>query len=484
MLKDRILIKSVKRRPQRYDAILPTISTKGHRLNLWVVLTGLWLLISPLTAVAVDLPAQALVDTIAGQAAPSAGESVESAESWLSVDETMRRTTFLPNELRWRTPEASATEALPGMTGIEADADRYRKGLKEQRPFGGVYFLSGAARDVDSGDTDINFRLEWDLFKRGRYERKKELEKRRNQNELQTLQILNDVNQHRLNEQLDGIEFLAQAVQYHQAEELAALLADILRRRRVQLEKGYITRDDFDHIRFKYRQAELKKKLYGTGRRAALEASLHDLLNCVEFADLIALDRAQQAAVEQACSLKIQQNLVERAQYARSWADDLSLNLYIERRRDFDDTSRSNVGFEVKIPIQWDTKRGLLIDQEKRLYEKQAAVLTRRIKSNLVKLYDFFAFQQVRIQMLLLDLEKSAQQKAYEQIRAERALEDLNNTPERSLDRIRMEEIDLRYEAIQTRLKLYEILIKIAALTHADHPRDLIAGIQTHCPVR
>jgi hypothetical protein len=273
-------------------------------------------------------------------------------------------------------------------------------------------------------------------------------------------------------------------VQYHQAEELAVLLADILRRRQAQLEKGYITRDDFDHIQFKYRQAELKKKLYVAARKAALEASLYDLLNCVEFVDLIALDRAQKAAVEQAYALKIQQNLVERAQYSRSWVDDFSLNLYVERHNDFDDDTRSNVGVEVEIPIHWDAKRGPLIDQEKRLYQKQAAVLTRRIRTNLEKLYDFFAFQQVRIQMLLLELEKMAQSKVYEQMRAQRALEDLDHTPERSLDRIRMETIDLRYEAVQTRLKLYEILVKIAALTHSDHPRDLVAGTHTHCPDR
>jgi hypothetical protein len=386
--------------------------------------------------------------------------------------------------LRWHAPKPSAEGLQPEAAGFEAAADRYLVDLEEQRPFQGIYFLSRGARDVDSGDTDFNYRLEWDLFKHGRYERKKELEKKRNQNDLQTLQILNDVNQHRLNQQLDGIEFLSQAVRYHQAEELATLLAGILRRRRVQLEKGYITRDDFDNIQLKYRQAEMKKKLYSTVRKAALEAPLHDLLNCIEFADLIALDQAQKAAVERAYPLKIQKNLAERARYARSWADDLSLNLYMEQRNEFNDSTRNDVGFEVKIPIHWDSRRGPLIDQEKRLYEKQAAVVVRRIKTNLEKLYDFFAFQQMHIQMLLLELEKSAQRKTYEQERAERALEDLDYTPERSLDQIRVEVIDLRYEVIQARLKLYEILVKIAALTHADHPRELIAGIQKHWPAR
>jgi hypothetical protein len=452
----------------------------AHRLGPLVILMGVilmafWMLIGPF---------KALADTVAEQAVPAVDEPVMSAEDGSPVNETIRRTTFLPDELRGQAPDSSADGLRPEMAGIEAEADRYLTGLEAQRPFWGVYFRSGAARDADSGDTDFNYRLEWDLFKNGRYERKKALAKKHHQDELQTLQMLNDVSQHFLNQQLDGIEFLSRNVQYHRAEEMSARLADILRRRRVQLEKGYITRDDFDHIRFKYRQAELEKKLYATGRHVVLDAALYDLLNCIEFADLIALDQAQQTAVEQAYPLKIQQNLVERTRYTRSWADNLSVDLYMEQRNDFNDKERSDVGFEVKIPLQWDTRRGRLIDREKRLYERQAAVLTRRIKTNLEKLYDFFAFQQMRIQMLLLELEKSAQRKAYEQARAERALEDLDDTPERSLDQIRMEEIDLRYQTIQSRLKLYEILVKIAALTHANHPRELIAGIQKHCPVR
>ncbi len=472
------------RQLQQFVAFLPAISTQVHRLNLGMTFLCLWMLISPFESVAAGPSTQTIVDTAMGQPAPPAGGPVVPADDWSSVDETLRRTTFLPDELRWPAPDPSAPEALPEMAGIEADADRYLAGLEDQLPFWGVYFRSAVAQDMDSGDTDLNYRLEWDLFKQGRHERKKELEKKRSEDELQILQMLNDVSQHRMNQQLDGIQFLTQAVQYHQAEELAALLADILRRRRVQLEKGYITRDDFDHIQFEYRQAELKKKLYATRRHATLDASTHDLLNGAEFARLITLDLAQQTAVEQAYPLKIQQNLAQRARFTRTWIDDLSVNLYVEQRNEFDDSSRRDVGFEVKIPLHWDSKRGRLIEQQERLYERQAAVLRRRIETNLEKLYDFFAFQQMRIQMLLLELEKSARRKAYEQVRAERALEDLDDTPERSLDQIRMEEIDLRYEAIQTRLKLYEILVKIAVLTHADHPRDVIAGIQKNSPDR
>jgi hypothetical protein len=465
-------------------AFLNRVLLQVGRLNPGMILIGLWMLISPFKAVAAGPSAQTFVNTAIKHPASPAGGLVTPAESPSSVDEILRRTTFLPDDLRGQASDSSAEALRPELAGIEAEADRYLTGLKEQHPFWGVYFRSGVARDEDSGDTDFNYRLEWDLFKNGRYERKKALAKKHHQDELQTLQMLNDVHQHFLNQQLDGIEFLGRNIRYHRAEELSARLADILRRRRVQLEKGYITRDDFDHIRFKYRQAELEKKLYATGRHVVLDAALYDLLNCLEFADLIALDQAQRTAVQQAYPLKIQQNLMERTRYSRSWADDLSVDLYLEQRNDFNDKERSDVGFEVKIPLHWDARRRRLIDREKRLYQRQAVVLTRRLKTNLEKLYDFFAFQQVHIQMLLLDLEKSAQRKAYERARAERALEDLDETPERALDQIRMEVIDLRYQTIQTRLKLYEILVKIAALTHANHPRELITGIQKHCPVR
>lgn len=136
----------------------------------------------------------------------------------------------------------------------------------------------------------------------------------------------------------------------------------------------------------------------------------------------------------------------------------------------------------MKIPLYWSSRRGRSIEREKKLYQKQAAVLRQRIETNVEKLYLFFNLQQNRIKTLLLELEKTAQRKHYEQERAKRALEDLEHTPERSLDLLLIEEIDLRFDAVQARLELYEVLVKLMALTHATHPRRLIAGSQIDCP--
>jgi len=396
-------------------------------------------------------------------------------------DEKLRRTTLLPPSMCLNA-QPDEPNGLPDPSEMRADVDRFMKNYDEQIPFQGFYLRTNTAKDLDSGENDLDYRLEWNLFKDGWFEMKKDFEKKRNQNELKTLQLLNDVMQHWLNQKLDAIQFLTYAVHYRRASEHSKLLAKILKRRHVQLREGYVTRDDFDHIQFKYRQAELKKQLYAQSKHAGLASDVYKLLNCGEYLTLIELSEIKKTAVEQAYPLKIQKNLVVSADFERSWADELRVNLYVEQRDSFVENTQNNVGVEMKIPLYWFSRRGRSIEREKKLYQKQAAVLRQRIETNVEKLYLFFNLQQNRIKTLLLELEKTAQRKRYEQERAKRALEDLEHTPERSLDLLLIEEIDLRFDAVQARLELYEVLVKLMALTHATHPRRLIAGSQIDCP--
>ena len=397
------------------------------------------------------------------------------------LEEKLRRTTWLPPSMSQRNM-LDKPSGMPDPSEMRADTDNFLKDYNEQIPFHGFYVRTNTAQDLDSGEHDLDYRLEWNLFKDGWYEMKKDFEKKRNQNELKTLQLLNDVMQHWLNQRLDEIKFLKYAAHYHQASEHSKLLANILKRRHVQLMEGYITRDDFDHIQFKYRQSELKKQLYAPYKDSGLAFDIHRLLNCGEFLSLIALAEIKKTAIKQAYPIKIQHNLAASAEFIESWSDELRVNLYVERRDSFVENTQNNVGVEMKIPLYWYSRRESSIEQEKKLYQKQAAVLSQRIESNVEKLYAFYNFQQNRIKTLLLELEKTARRKQYERERAKRVLENLDQTPERSLDLLLIEEIDLRFEAVLARLELYEILVKLMALTHATHPQDLVVVNQIDCP--
>ena len=403
--------------------------------------------------------------------------------SFKPLDEKLQRTTLLPPSM-CRTAQLDEPSGVPDPSEMKVEADRFMENYDEQIPFHGFYIRTNTAKDLDTGENDLDYRLEWNLFKDGWFEMKKDFEKKRNQNELKTLQLLNDVTQHWLNQKLDTIKFLTYAARYHRASEHSKLLAKILKRRHAQLIEGYVTRDDFDHIQFKYQQAELKKQLYADSKDAGLASDVYDLLNCGEYLVLNTLPEIKKTALEQAYPLKIQHNLAASAEFARSWADELRVNLYVEQRDSFVENTQNNVGVEMKIPLYWYSKRGSSIEREKKLYQKQAAVLRQRIESNVEKLFVFFNFQQNRIKTLLLELQKTVQRKHYEQERAKRALEDLDHTPERSLELLLIEEIDLRFDVVQARLELYEVLVKLMALTHATHPRELIAESQKDCPDR
>ncbi|NNL74758.1 MAG: hypothetical protein HKO68_00325, partial [Desulfobacterales bacterium] len=190
------------------------------------------------------------------------------------LDEKLRRTTLLPLSMSQKNMPEKPSD-MPDPSEMRADADSFLDNYDEQIPFHGFYIRTNTAQDLDTGEHDLDYRLEWNLFKDGWFEMKKDFEKKRNQNELKTLQLLNDVMQHWLNQKLDGIKFLKYAAHYRQASEHSKLLAKILKRRHVQLTEGYITRDDFDHIHFKYRQAELKKQLYVQYKDAGLASDIY-----------------------------------------------------------------------------------------------------------------------------------------------------------------------------------------------------------------
>jgi len=119
------------------------------------------------------------------------------------------------------------------------------------------------------------------------------------------------------------------------------------------------------------------------------------------------------------------------------------------------------------VPLSWDGKRGDLIETQQRIYRIQKQALNRRLEQQLEKLDSYFQFQQHRLSrqlddtsFVLLKMEKARQENAY-------VIQNLEGDPARNIDNYGIELIDARYAALDTRLKIYEILLKIMATTQA-----------------
>ena len=367
---------------------------------------------------------------------------------------------------------------------LRIKSETFLKAYSEQVPFKGFYFRGDGSQDIQKNDSRYGLKLEWNLFKHGRYEMLKDFKKEKNQNELRVLQLLKAMHEKFYNHKLDTIEDLRGALQFLKAEELVDALAIIVERRQEQLKNGYITKDDYDYIQNKYKQALLEKSLYETNNQARITKSIYNLLNCSEYINLKDIAELEKKAFDGSYSLRIQNILIQRPDFRKNWFDDFTLNLFVERSKDFDDDDHNNVGVNFKLPIHYYSKRTKLIESEIELYRRQAKLVKVRIVKNIENLFELFKLHQYRIKKLSLDHERLQKKIYYEQQRSKKPLEDLKYTPERSLEMLILEEIRLRFEVLITRLKIFEILTKILQITHANHPSDLITDSHNSCDVQ
>ena len=364
---------------------------------------------------------------------------------------------------------------------IKKKSENFLKEFADQIPFNGFYLRGGGSQDIKDNESEYSIKLEWNLFKHGRYEMIKDFEKDKIQNQLRVLQLLETIYEKLFDHKQDSIENIKTRIQYLKAREMVDALEIIVHRRRVQLNHGYITIDDFDYIKNKYDQALLEKNLYTSDFRPSITESIYNLINCGEFLTLKNKAELEKEALDRSYSLRIQEKLIQRPNFKKSWFDDFTLNLFVEKSKDFDNEDHNAVGVNVKVPIHYYSKRDKNIEREKDLFKKQSDLIKLRISENIKNLSEIFKLHQYRIKKFSLEHNRVKKKINYELKRSQKPLEDLKHTPERSLEMLILEEINLRHEVLIGRLKILEILTKILEVTHANHPSELIVDLRNSC---
>ena len=363
---------------------------------------------------------------------------------------------------------------------LKIKSETFLREYSKQVPFKGFYLRGDGSQDFQENDSKYGLKLEWNLFKHGRYEMSKDLKKEKQQNEVRVLQLLKTMHEKYYNHKLDTIDDLRRTIHFLKAQELSDALAIIVVRRQEQLNNGYITKDDFDYIQNKYKQVLLEKSLYETDNQVKITKSVYDLLNCSEFIKFKDIAEIKKKAYDESYSLRIQNILIQRPYYRKNWFDDFTLNLFVERSKDFED-DHNNVGVNIKLPIHYYSKRTKLIESEIELFKRQANVFKLRIAKNIENLFESIKLHQYRIKKISLEHERIQKKIHYERQRSQKPLEDLKYTPERSLEMLILEEVNLCFEVLIARLKIFEILTKILEITHANHPSELIVDPHNSC---
>jgi hypothetical protein len=360
----------------------------------------------------------------------------------------------------------------------ESLVESYLSKYAEQYPFYGVRFKGRLAEDIDDNELFYQARIEWDLFQDGWKEAKKHLVIKSRQEELQLLQLLNDLKNHRLNEELDRLQGMENTIRSVKANKLLHLFTALEKRRRIALEQGLISRDLHESVLLQKQRAELEVELYKHATMEYLDEDSLEALYQVEYMELLPLKTLLSCSLSGSYPLKIQDNLIARASTPIEWTDELSVNLFAERVKTYNSIVRNTIGVEVDVPLQAFSQRKKLQDQNIHFYEAQKEVLEKRIERNLKKMIDYYNFQQFRLRSKVLSIHHLKQRLSEELEKAEAGLPILEDTPEQTAELLGIEIMRTKFELLEIRLKIYEILLKLGFYADAQSINDLLTDHQ------
>jgi len=354
-------------------------------------------------------------------------------------------------------------------------------------PFNGLYISANYSQYVAEDylyrknvDYEYKVKLRWELFKDGYFESKKKLEKESTKIKLSALQATSQISEQHLQERLYDANKLRGEIRLRYFSYKEAAYTKLLKRRKLQLEEGYITQDDYNHIATLREDMQIMKVLYEKQERMKIDPKVLALLNHIEYLQLVDKDFLYDSALEKNIDLKIQSTMAKQANYDVEYVDNLKLYAYAQHQKVDQIGWFDTVGVYADIPIDFDGYDS----QSKRLQNSNIVLQERavkiRLKSKLDSLYDQFALQSAMLKISKNGLGHLFERK--EQLKAiiESEVSGFKADPEREYALLKIKIIDQKYEVMMKRMDLYVLLLKLYRVANVDNIAALIQKGEDH----
>ncbi|GEM_PF-2179746 len=366
------------------------------------------------------------------------------------------------------TPPAPEREQ-PSMEEIDHELQKLEKRYVELLDRGngatGLFATGEYSNDTANGEDRYYGQLELRLFNDGLVEELRKKDKKILQTRLELLQLNRDMADRSLGSRLYRVHTWVNNVRYRHNLRLIELLAPELRRRRLAGRQGYATGTDILALRHALTTARQEMKFYRRQERGRLEPQLAELLNRVEQLDPRRQQVLRQMARDNDPTLQIQEIFTRRAEQYPAWSDNLAVDLFAGHKKEYYDRERDYIGIRLEIPLSWDDRTDELIDLQQRIYRTQKQAVARRLDEKLDRLSALLGFHQQKIRtridalVLLLAEEKAARMEMANPVQRQGA------DPRRTLHLLERRIADTRFAALEDRLRVYELGLRIMALT-------------------
>ncbi|MBC5785700.1 hypothetical protein H8N03_22355 [Ramlibacter sp. USB13] len=357
---------------------------------------------------------------------------------------------------------------------MEQQRDGYFGRLDTLVPFNGLYAVGQADQSfaTDYGSR-YTYGLEWELYKDGRFESKRQLERLRLEGKTQYLQLLRDTSQRQVQEQLLAVEQMRNRLLAVLYEREANAVRPVLERRRQELAAGRATRADVAEMEFKAERAQLRMRHYAGSRDVLVYPQAQELINRIEDVQLQPNPELADRAFERSPDAQLLAVQGERAGILPRREDDLSVRLYLERSKDFDRGPYNAAGVRVRIPLDGDRGLQQAAQASRDLYAEQRESVRAALSQKLALLSERLRLKQNDMRLLQAENRMVRQKLELACYRMDHPVASLPVDADRDVEELTLRLWELQREILTARLDVLEVLTEISAIVKPREPGEL-----------
>jgi hypothetical protein len=408
------------------------------------------------------------------QAPPLAAQQLRLAKSLCaSMTGQVLASQMLPPLSSGAQAQGNTNAALSG--NLEQQREAYFARLDAIKPFNGLYATGQADHALGDGTLGGRYSvgLEWELYDQGRGESRKQLDRLRNDNKAQYLQLMRDTEARQLQESLLAIDQMRNRLLAALYKREADAIQPVLLRRKQQLAAGRITKAEFAEIEYKAERAALRGRHYAATADVVLLPQAQELANHIESLVLRPEGDLAELAASRSPELQLQELLAQRTRLLPSVKDKLSVRLYAERARDFERGPYNTAGVRVRVPLDADKGLSEAAEASRALYDGQQESIRIALRQKLALLADRLRLKQNDMRVLLAENRMVRTQAESACYRLDYPVASLPGDADHDVEELTLRLYELQREILSARLDLLEALTQISALVKPKQAQEL-----------
>lgn len=354
---------------------------------------------------------------------------------------------------------------------IEEESDIY--GLHLSGKYGQYFDEDYFMRDYTDFEYDVNLRLEF--FKDGYFEHQKMQQMRARASRMRYLQGLLVLQKNRFSDTQLMIEALRSEITLHYYQQLSALYYDAIIKKQEELEQSLTTRYELTRLLQMRHRYTHSAKIYAKRDRRAVDVRLYQMLQEIEYLQLIDLERIKEHARVYNTDIMLEDSNLYLLEVSKNYTDDVKMSLFANRRAVDELGWYHTVGFEADLPLDFSA------GEEQRLakLEQEASGIRHRSLEAIVEHKLDSLYMTFRDLQDLIDIDKddvsflNIQIKEFKSVK-ENVIAKLDLDPDEKILASKKETLDVKFDLLMRRADLLETLTEIAYVSNIPNIEHLI----------